>query len=66
MKKVLAETKSDTTHIATLNRMARALMFSAPDTSLIYAQEALQKAQQNNFPKGAAQALTILSKTYSY
>jgi signal transduction histidine kinase len=56
---------ADSSRVYTLARIAAALMFSSPDSSLQYANDALALAHSIDFKKGEAQSLSIIANNYS-
>src|SRR4051794_20314975 len=57
IKKLLAQSRADTTKALLLSQLANAYRFSNPDTAIILAQKALLLSRKLNFSRGEVRAL---------
>ncbi len=57
LKRLLLETRHDTIRVMLLAQLSSNYRFSDPDSSMLFAQQAMQLAGTLNFPKGEARAL---------
>jgi tetratricopeptide (TPR) repeat protein len=57
LKRILATTKEDTSHVLVLFELARYYEFFRPDTAMFYARQASQLANKLHFKKGEAKSL---------
>jgi signal transduction histidine kinase len=63
LKKLLAQTGTDTTRVLLLNGLASSYRFSNPDSAMILAQQALLLSRKMNFTRGEVRALNALGST---
>ncbi len=63
LKKLLIQTRQDTSRVLILLELSYNYRFSNPDSSLSLAQEAMQLASKVNFPKGQARAFYIYGES---
>ncbi|GAB4402979.1 MAG: hypothetical protein OHK0053_27370 [Microscillaceae bacterium] len=64
LKKLLLESKVDTSRVNLLNRIIFALSYHNPKEGKRYAQQALKLARQKRYPKGEAYALNNLGVSF--
>ena len=57
LKRLLSETREDTTRVMLLAQLSVNYRFINPDSSMYFAQQTMKLASHLNFPKGKARAL---------
>ncbi len=63
LKKLLIQTRQDTSRVLLLLELSSNYRFFNPDSSLLLAQQAMQLAGKANFPKGEARAFYIYGES---
>ena len=59
LKRMLSQTRQDTSRVLLLAQIAGRYRFFSPDSSMVLVQQAMRLADRLNFPKGKAQCLFI-------
>ncbi len=66
LKNLLIQTRQDTSKIMLLLELSTKYRFFNPDSSVLFAQQAMQLADKANFPKGEARALYVYGESIRF